>query len=297
MSTLHFTDWADKVDYAKEKASALTEASIGITTDLVQSDTSVKNNANLSDAPNLYNSTGASMSKRFIKFIPSEKSSWLRKNFPNAFIVLSLIAERARRTANNYDGLQIGDAIIGRREASEECGLSQDKFRKAVDQLIEFGFIEIVVNTQISKKVKKRPSRIPTRARVVNILNSDIWDINPETDTHINPQIVPRSSPDRPHKQELKNEERIEEYSSPISSSHSKEYIDPKIDKIQMPLETKILLSKYPKHAIEKAIEDCILYTDWGNDVRDAGDLILSRIRNHAEKELRNRDHPQMIPR
>jgi hypothetical protein len=155
--------------------------------------------------------------------------------------------------------------------------------------------IEIVVNTQISKKVKKRTTRIPTRSRVVNMLKSDIWDINPETDHQINHQIVTRSSPDRHHKQELKNEERIEEYSFPKPLSCSKEYIDPKIAKIEMPRETKILLSKYPKHAIEKAIEDCIQYVDWGNPIKDIGNLMLERIRSYAEKELKTPDDHQII--
>jgi hypothetical protein len=295
MTRLLLTDSVDTLEEANEKATAFTVAPIGTNSDLAKSEDGNKYDFILQDAPNLYKYIGASMSKRFIKFIPSEKSSWLRKNFPNAFIVLSLIAERARRTTNDYDGLQIGDAIIGRREASEECGLTINKFRKAIDQLIEFGMIEIVVNTQISKKVKKRTTRIPTRSRVVNMLKSDIWDINPETDHQINHQIVTRSSPDRHHKQELKNEERIEEYSFPKPLSCSKEYIDPKIAKIEMPRETKILLSKYPKHAIEKAIEDCIQYVDWGNPIKDIGNLMLERIRSYAEKELKTPDDHQII--
>jgi hypothetical protein len=126
------------------------------------------------------------MSERFIKYIPSEKASWLRQNYPNAFLLLSYIAENARRYADKEDGLEVGDVIIGRVETPKKCGLTEKEFRGALDKLIEFQYVEIVYSPKAEKsKTRKRAIKRAIKSLVVCLINSDIYDINSEDKGHI----------------------------------------------------------------------------------------------------------------
>ena len=51
--------------------------------------------------------------QRFIKFIDSDETFYLIEHHPNAFLLLTIIASRARRISGNPDGLEIGEAHIG----------------------------------------------------------------------------------------------------------------------------------------------------------------------------------------
>lgn len=200
MTTLLLTDSLDSLEEPNKKATAFTVAQIGTNSDLGESDNSESNNANLSDALNLYKYIGASMSKRFIKFIPGETSQWLQENYPNAFLLLCQIASRARRTSGHIDGMTIGMAYIG---DFKKAGIqSEGKYREAKKTLIRFGFIKIVEtnrknpnqkkadNDQKIKNIKNATTSTTTstttKGTVVCILKSDIWDINPETETYLN---------------------------------------------------------------------------------------------------------------
>lgn len=116
------------------------------------------------------------MSDRFLKYIPSPKAQWLRKYHRNAYLLLSYIAEHARRTIEFDDGLEIGDAIIGNYE---DAGLTWKEYRNARDKLIELNIIISVWNPKI-KSCQKRAIKRAIKSEVVNLLNSDIWDINPD---------------------------------------------------------------------------------------------------------------------
>ena len=113
--------------------------------------------------------------ERFIKFIPSQKSEWLLKNHPNAFLLLTLIAMRARRVNGHPDGLEIGMAQIGDYKSS---GIeSERKYRTAKDVLIKICAVKIV---ETARKRKKSTTRTTTNGTLVILLQSDIWDVNPE---------------------------------------------------------------------------------------------------------------------
>lgn len=112
---------------------------------------------------------------RFIKYIPSEKARWLRKNYPNAYLLLSLIVERARRISGHIDGLQVGDAIIG---DYEEAGLTRQQYRTAIEKLVEFNIIEIVYNGKKFLKREKSTIKITISGTLVRLIDSGIWDIN-----------------------------------------------------------------------------------------------------------------------
>lgn len=149
---------------------------------------------------------------RFIQFIPSDKSAYLRQNHPSAFLLLSLIAERARRTPDGYDGLQIGDAILGDYQSA---GLSRQQYRTALDKLVELRIVKIVYNGKKFLEREKSTIKITIKGMLVNLVDSSIWNINPEYgNQHIN-QRATNSQPTANHKQEriIKNNKE-EEYTT-----------------------------------------------------------------------------------
>lgn len=118
------------------------------------------------------------MSKSFLKYIKNGKSSWLRANFPNSYLVLSVIAERARRESGFDDGLQIGDAIIAYEELGNACGLTKKETRTAVKKLFELSQVKLIWNGKNFFNCEKRSFKRAHNCLVVNLISSDIWDIN-----------------------------------------------------------------------------------------------------------------------
>jgi hypothetical protein len=110
-------------------------------------------------------------SPRFIKFIPSEEANWLRKNHPNAFLLLSLIAQQARRYEGS--GLEIGEAYIG---DYKEAGIeTEKKYRNAKKILEARGHIKICETNRTRKKSTDGATTIGTK---VKILTTSVWDVN-----------------------------------------------------------------------------------------------------------------------
>lgn len=145
------------------------------------------------------------MSDRFIKYIPSQKVSWLRENHPNAFLLLSLIAERARRIPGN-DGLEMGECHIG---DYEKAGIySRKAYRIALDLLIRIKAIEKIEtcrsrkskNLQVGateRATERATEKTTNRATIimskratvgtkVKLLDTEFWDINIENKGHRN---------------------------------------------------------------------------------------------------------------
>jgi hypothetical protein len=138
--------------------------------------------------------------KRFIKFLPSEVTDWLREKHPYAFLLLSLIAERARRCSGHPDGLEIGDALIGDFRKS---GIPTEAiYRTAKNTLVKIKAIKIKeTNRNPLKKNKISTNRITTTGTLVTLLNSDVWDINPAYDHESNNDSIAS-------KQRFSNEEQ-----------------------------------------------------------------------------------------
>lgn len=140
------------------------------------------------------------MSDRFIKLYPSEELSWLIRRHGNSFILLTLIAERARRYNGHPDGLIIGDALIGSTDL--EPGLSRQNFRTALDKLVEFGYVEIIANGKKFLKREKSTIKVTIKGMLVNLCKSTIFDINPEDANQQTNQRLTNSQPTANHKQE-----------------------------------------------------------------------------------------------
>lgn len=160
------------------------------------------------------------MSKsRFIKLIDSEKTEWLLFKHPNAFLLLTIIAKRARRISGHIDGLQIGDALIGDHESA---GLSRQQYRTALKKLIEFGLVEIIYNGKKFLKREKSTIKVTIKGMLVNLKDSSIYDINSEDDNQQVNQRATNSQPTANHEQERnKKEEECKEIRKKISKERS----------------------------------------------------------------------------
>lgn len=140
------------------------------------------------------------MSERFIKFIPSEETDYLQEKHPNAFLLLTLIAKRARINPGHPDGLNIGEAHIG---DFKKAGIeTRDKYRTALKVLIQRKHIEII---ETCRFIKNAPTGIPTHGTKVKLLTSSIWDVNFNKDPHYHPHSIPTPPPPHPHEQECKD--------------------------------------------------------------------------------------------
>jgi|GEM_PF-3542716 hypothetical protein len=144
--------------------------------------------------------------RRFIKLVISDRTQWLLEHYPNAMLLLMQIAIRARRTPNSPDGLEVGDAILGDHKKS---GLTRQKYRTALEKLIEFNFIEIIYNGKKFLKRQKSTIKITITGTLVNLKDSSVFDINPELDNqHVN-QLATNEQPTSNHKQERQERQEV----------------------------------------------------------------------------------------
>lgn len=114
------------------------------------------------------------MSERFIKFIPSEESFWLIHNKPNAFRLLTHIANTARRFNGHPDGLTLGQCHL---QHWIKYDLTEREYRTAKEILIKRKHI-IIIETNRTRK--KSTTGTTTSSTLVQLLESGVWDINPE---------------------------------------------------------------------------------------------------------------------
>lgn len=123
---------------------------------------------------------GEPMSERFIKFIPSEEAFWLMKHKPNAFNLLAHIANTARRTNGNPDGLLIGQCHL---QSWSFYGLTEREYRTAKQILVQRKHIIII---ETNRNRQKSTTGTTTRSTLVQLCNSTIWDINSENKDDLN---------------------------------------------------------------------------------------------------------------
>lgn len=145
------------------------------------------------------------MSERFIKLIDSDESDWLQKNHPSAFLLLCLIARRARRIAGHIDGLEIGEAHIGDYQSA---GIqTRGQYRQALKILASLNFIKISETCRNRKKATTGTTTVGTK---VKLLDSRIWDINPEINNHrVNHPTTTEQPRTRKNKKEKEEIEKI----------------------------------------------------------------------------------------
>lgn len=115
------------------------------------------------------------MSERFIKFIPSEEAFWLMQNKPNAFYLLSQIANTARRYNGAPDGLTIGQCHLMHWI---KYNFTEREYRTAKEILIKRKHI-IIIETNRTRQ--KSTTGTTTGSTLVQLCSLTIWDINSES--------------------------------------------------------------------------------------------------------------------
>jgi hypothetical protein len=156
---------------------------------------------------------------RFVKFIPSDKADWLREKHPFAFLLLSLIAQRARRYSGHLDGLEIGDALIG---DFLKAGIPTEAiYRTAKKTLVKIKAIKIKETNRIPLIDEILTTRTTTIGTLVTLLNLDIWDINPEdnnesnNDSSTSKQRFSNDEQERKKKEEKMKKKRFKNQKTP----------------------------------------------------------------------------------
>lgn len=149
-------------------------------------------------------------SSRFIKLIDSEETRFLIEHQPKAYVLLNLIAFRARRISGHPDGLEIGEARIG--DYKKAGFQTRDEYRHALKVLVARAHIKIL---ETCRNRKKAPTGTPTGSTTIGtkviILRSDVCDINiyfeKQQNPHRNDHRTPTEPPPNPHEQERRKKE------------------------------------------------------------------------------------------
>jgi len=112
------------------------------------------------------------MSEGFIQQSRDEEKLYLLRHHPNAFLLLTLIADRARRYAGGPDGLLPGQCYIGDYES---CGLTEQKYRTAKELLKVRKHILICETCRTRQKSTTGATTIGT---LVKLISTNVYDIN-----------------------------------------------------------------------------------------------------------------------
>lgn len=159
----------------------------------VVEDFTPKRNSTVEDAPASSSISGYYYG--WFKIQRSDETMELLKVKPNAFLLLTLIAARAR-WKDKFDAhdLNVDEAYIGRPD-HKQCGLSAQEYRTALTFLVKHRFITI------------RPTNKGTIARLVD---TRVFDVSPTPDNHQSNQRATSKQPAANH-QITTNEERRKE--------------------------------------------------------------------------------------
>lgn len=144
--------------------------------------------------------------KKFLKLIDSDETEYLLNHKPNAFILLTIIARRARRTNGHPDGLKSGQCYIGWTSS----GLSEREYRTAKKILEMRAHLKIVETCRTRKKSTTGQTTVGT---LVQLISSTVYDINPEvtddrTDDRETTERRPRDDKQEGRRMNKKEEEK-----------------------------------------------------------------------------------------
>lgn len=147
------------MDITKIKAPLLAEPLSDIRTD-----TSENLHAMIADSLEIATKEETIMSSGFIKLNRSDEILSLINSYPEAFLLLTIIALRARRSDCQISGLKTGEATITCND-----GISPRKYRTVLAHLLRTGLISTIKTTNRYTIVKLNDSSIYD----LNILTSD----------------------------------------------------------------------------------------------------------------------------
>ncbi len=125
---------------------------------------------------------------RFLKFIPSDEALWLLVEKPNAFRLLTFIANTARRYNGHPDGLLIGQCHLQHWTFYK---LTEQEYRTAKRILVERQHLKII---ETNRTRKKSTTGTTTASTLVQLCSTTVYDINYED---INDRINDRATTDQ----------------------------------------------------------------------------------------------------
>lgn len=168
------------------------------------------------------------MSERFIKLNRSDRLFWLLEAHPNAFLLLSLIALRARRISGHPDGLEIGEAYIG---DWKKAGLTQKEYRNAKQKLLDLNLVKI---SSSNRTCQNRATSRATSGTIVKLLDSDIYDINPDIKGDLKGDRGATSGRPRGDKEEgIRKNKKEEEFKEKIKKEKIREWVELTIEEFE----------------------------------------------------------------
>jgi hypothetical protein len=154
------------------------------------------------------------MSERFLKFIPSDEAFWLMQKRPNAFYLLTHIANTARRYNGHPDGLTVGQCHL---QKWTKYGFTEREYRTAKEILGRRNHIKIIETNRTRQKSTNGTTTVST---LVEIISLTVYDINSEKNDDRNDD---RATTDR--RQTRKNKKEKEDHPS-IPSGRSDRMTD-----------------------------------------------------------------------
>lgn len=152
----------------------------------------------------------------FIKLSRNEKVEWTLLNHPNAFLLLTLIAWRARFYPDHPDGLKPGECHIGDHTS---CGLSRQQYRTALQYLVKSSTIEIL---ETCRTRKKSTTGTTTKGTKVRLIDTSIYDINITCHNHQTNHCPTTDQPPTNHEQRNQESKKIDK-DQRFSKIHSSE--------------------------------------------------------------------------
>lgn len=160
--------------------------------------TEVISNTSIVSGPQILHKGFTDMSAGFIKFHRSKEFEEMVEHYPLAFVLLAVIAQRAKRTTEfSAIGLEVGEALLGDHS---KYGLTRQQFRTCVLKLKLYGFLTI---------------KSTTRGTIVKLLKNSIFDTNCEQQPTNEPT---NSQPSNNHQTTTKKKERSKEVKKLYSS-------------------------------------------------------------------------------
>jgi hypothetical protein len=167
----------------------------------------------------------SSMCKRFLKLnLDNDEADFLALRHPNAFILLYFIAKRARRIPGQADGLIIGQCHIG---DFKSYGLTEREYRTAKSVLTNRKIIKIIETNRTRKKSTTGTTTVGT---LVQLLDSKVWDINPETkddrnDVRATTERRPSDDEEERRRKDISNDISNEEDAHPAAQLRTKDLL------------------------------------------------------------------------
>ena len=117
----------------------------------------------------------------FVALVRGAETDDLQRRDPRGFLLLSLIARRAARTENRYDGLEEGQALLGDHQAA---GLTRQEYRSAKSRLTKY---------------KLATFQTTNKGTIATLLDSMVYDINCDLSNHQKQMTATKEQPSSNH--------------------------------------------------------------------------------------------------